>query len=330
MHTRFAGVSIAALALLWICGITCDKVSAASWKKRSSAPAFLSLGYLHRSMQGKCGAALDLNGDGNEDLVVGAPYARHKGRTGALIVYLANRKGFAIGHSAVIKGDGNLGWSLVSLGGVNGNGKDWFAAGAHSGSGENVSLSGTVTVYRGGNPVQEVTTLEGENAMDKFGFALAAGDLNGDGITDLIVGAPLHSPSPALYQKGAAYVYFGPDFDQATKLKIPATEDNQGIGFSFATGDINGDGVDDLLMEATGKVVGFYGGDPFSLLENPEAYPDVVFSCMDRGFLRLDKDQEEKSMRKRARKLFAKAMAAYTPPDLPEDIESKLEAIVNQ
>jgi trimethylamine:corrinoid methyltransferase-like protein len=44
----------------------------------------------------------------------------------------------------------------------------------------------------------------------------------------------------------------------------------------------------------------------------------------------LDKDQEEKSMRKRARKLFTKAMATYTPPDLPEDIESKLDAIVNQ
>jgi trimethylamine--corrinoid protein Co-methyltransferase len=52
--------------------------------------------------------------------------------------------------------------------------------------------------------------------------------------------------------------------------------------------------------------------------------------CMDRGFLRLDKDQEAKSMRKRARKSFAKAMATYTPPDLPEDIEARLDAIINE
>ena len=65
MHTRFAGVLIAALAFLLVFGISCHRVSAASWNKRISAPAFLSLGYLHGSMQGKSGVVLDLNGDGN-------------------------------------------------------------------------------------------------------------------------------------------------------------------------------------------------------------------------------------------------------------------------
>jgi len=81
MHTRFAGVFITALVFLSIVGITFDKVSAVSSKKRTSAPNFLRLEYLRGSMQGKSGAALDLNGDGNEDLVVGAPYAQHKGYT---------------------------------------------------------------------------------------------------------------------------------------------------------------------------------------------------------------------------------------------------------
>jgi len=74
------------------------------------------------------------------------------------------------------------------------------------------------------------------------------------------------------------------------------------------------------------------GGDFVSSPHTMENFKKEMFlpGCMDRGFLRLDKDQEEKSMRKRARKLYTKAMATYTPPDLPEDIESKLDAIVNQ
>jgi hypothetical protein len=265
-------------------GLACSTLATAASKKGAPARAFLSQAYLRGSMQGKSGAVLDLNGDGRQDLVIGAPYARHGGITGAVLAYLATGKGFPKRSGAVMVGDGNLGWSLVSLGDVNGDGRGWFAADAHSGSGDNVSLSGTVTVFRGGDVPQKIVTLEGDDAMDRFGYALAAGDLNNDGHTDLIVGAPLHSPDPALYQKGAAYLYSGPAFEQADKLKIPATEDNESIGFSFATGDINADGADDLLMEAAGKVAGFYGGESFSLSTDPEAYPDVVFSSRDRGF----------------------------------------------
>jgi trimethylamine--corrinoid protein Co-methyltransferase len=53
-------------------------------------------------------------------------------------------------------------------------------------------------------------------------------------------------------------------------------------------------------------------------------------TVMDRGFLALDKDPESKSMRKRARDYFYKLMEAYTPPSLPENIESKLDNIINR
>jgi trimethylamine--corrinoid protein Co-methyltransferase len=50
---------------------------------------------------------------------------------------------------------------------------------------------------------------------------------------------------------------------------------------------------------------------------------------MDRGFLSLEKDPVARDMRKRARKHYVEAMGRYTPPNLPEDIETKLDAIMN-
>ncbi len=238
--------------------------------------------YLRGSWQGYSGIALNLNGDGKEDLVIGAPYARREGATGALIVYPAIHSRFPHRPSAILDGECNLGWSLVSLGDINGDGKADFATGALNGSNEEVSLAGTVAIYHGSEQPQKVAVLAGENALDKFGFALASGDLNGDGIPDLIVGAPYHSPSPDLYQKGTVYVYFGPGYNPATAVKIPATAAYGGIGFSLATGDINGDGVTDLLLQASGKVIGFYGVKG-SFAPDPAA-PDVVFTSKEAGF----------------------------------------------
>jgi len=281
MRNRIMGIMFLIVVLLLMRGIVHYDPHHGASESAVAASVFLSQEYLRGSMQGWSGTTLDLNGDGNEDLLVGAPYAQQNATMGALLVYLATPTGFAAHPSAVLAGDGNLGWSLVALGDVNGDGKADFAAGAYTGSGEDVSLSGTVAIYQGGGKPRKVAVLTGENAMDKFGYALAGGDVNGDGKADLIVGAPFCSPSPALYQQGAVYVYFGPGYNPADAVKIPASLANGGIGFSLAAGDINDDGVDDLLLGASGKVIGFYGArGSFS----PSANPDVVFSSMDSGF----------------------------------------------
>ena len=285
MRPRNIGIILALLMFFLFGSMAHQPTASAGKKKKAPTPAFLSQKSLRGSMQGMSGAALDLNGDGLKDLVVGAPLAQHRGSTGALLVYLATAKGFHKKPSAILRGDGNLGWSLVSLGDVNGDDKEDFAAGAHSGNGEYSSLAGTVTIYYGGDKPQKAFVLEGEHAMDKFGFALAAGDLNDDGFTDLVVGAPLHSPSPSLYQQGAVYIYFGgsgPDYGPSHAVKISASNVNRGIGFSLAVGDISNDGVDDLLMGASGKVIGYTGGSGFP--STATASPDLVFSSTDRGF----------------------------------------------
>ncbi len=251
-------------------------------EKTTPTATFLSQEFLRGGMQGQSGIVLDLDGDGFEDLVIGAPYTRRKETFGAVLIYSGTVAGFPRRPTAILEADGNFGWSLTALGEVTGIGKSVFAAGAFSGSAEKVSLSGTVAVFQGGGRPRLVTLLAGENAMDKFGYALASGDLNGDGIPDLAVGAPFHSPTPALYQRGAVYIFFGPDFKATAAVKIPATTTFGGIGFSLATGDLNGDGIDDLFRQASGKVLVLYGNaGPFAPIISS---PNVIFRSADPGF----------------------------------------------
>lgn len=279
MSIRNVRITLAIVVLLFVAAVSYHTLATADPRKGNPAPSLLREESLRGSMQGKSAIALDLNGDGNDDLVVGAPYAQHRGASGALLVYLGTSLGFANRPSAVISGEGNLGWSLVSLGDIDGDGKDDFAAGAVNGSGDSASLAGTVVIHKGGKSPRAVAVLEGDTALDRFGYALASGDVNGDGRSDLIVGAPLHSPDPSLYQQGAVYVFFGPRFDRADAVKIAATTANGGLGFTVAAGDTNNDGFDDVLLGASGKVIVYLGGASFSPVT-----PDIVFTSRDAGF----------------------------------------------
>ena len=74
------------------------------------------------------------------------------------------------------------------------------------------------------------------------------------------------------------------------------------------------------------------GGDFVRTRHTRENFKKEMFlpKIMDRGFLALDKDPEATTMRKRARKYFAKVMETYSGPELPTDIDSKLDAIINK
>ncbi len=270
------------LALLLLCMMAMAINGCRNKNQTSGIPPSL---FLAGSKQGQSVGFVDVDGDGIGDKIVGAPYSSTtSSRTGAILVYRGNSTGYSSIPTSVLLGDDNFGFSLLNIGDIDNDGMEDFAAGAIHGSGDGTgetSLSGSVTIYKGGSSGQVIKKLAGDGPMDKFGFALAAADLNNDGINDLIVSAPFNTNDPSLYQSGAVYVYFSPDLDTSRRAALYATTANSGLGLAVAAGDVNGDGIADLVIAASGKVLVYYGRANFAPSLNA---PDLTITSTASGF----------------------------------------------
>jgi hypothetical protein len=188
-------------------------------------------------------AGAGLVSDGQTFVVVGAPNAgdHNRGRT---YVY----KGLAARPAFVIESDEqgqNLGGMFVSvIGDVNADGtpdvyaSDW----AHNANGP---FTGRVYIHSGRNG-ERLRTFTGESAGDGFGIGPAdAGDVNGDGCDDIVVGAWRHASAAPM--GGKIYVYSGQDGSLLSTITGKVMGET--LGFD-ATGmdDVNGDGVIDYLV----------------------------------------------------------------------------------
>ena len=119
------------------------------------------------------------------------------GRAGCGVRVPGGATGFDATPSWTMVGDDNFGSQVAAVGDVDGDGRTDFAVAAINGDGPEASLSGSVTVYRGGTSGQILAKLGGEQALDKFGASVTGGcDLDADGSPDLVVGATGHSPGP--------------------------------------------------------------------------------------------------------------------------------------
>jgi hypothetical protein len=190
-------------------------------------------------------SAGDVNGDGFADVVVGANSVSTS--RGKAYVYLGSPTGLATSPATTwaAPDGGQFGHSVASAGDVNGDGYADVVVGA---IGDGTTFSGRAYVYLGGATgiaSSPVTTWNGPDG-GQFGYEVAsAGDVNGDGYADVVVGAPLTD---------RAYVYLG---SATTLASTPATPwyspDGSGSYFGWSVayaGDVNGDGYADVVVGA--------------------------------------------------------------------------------
>jgi len=207
----------------------------------------------------------DINGDNLDDVLLAGGDVLDGGETGSGYLVLGPATTSAAVTEVALSLNGTdtensyFGKTLSGGGDINGDGLADVAIGAPSQEIDGVSSNGAVHVFLG--PVTAARTeadamIFGENAGRAGGGLASAGDTNGDGYADVVVGEPNYrDPSGALIFPGALHVIQGPITGQVAL--------SEAIGWymgaiSYATtataistqGDVNGDGRDDILVGA--------------------------------------------------------------------------------
>jgi hypothetical protein len=265
--------------------VSFSDIDAATFAWGSNTTGVKITGPTTNSSLGIALAAGDIDGDGHADLAISAPYASPFRMDSAGIVYVIYggalsenidlatwlgdsfpSPGFKIHGSAA---QSLAGKALSVVGDLDGDGMNELAIGAPG-----YMQTGAVFIVRGAPRGQDVnlTAFDGPTtdgvkwvgeAGSLFGMSVsAAADFDGDGLADVIVGAPeAASPGRATAATGVSYVIFGGSLahldmaqfqtSDATGVKISGTYGGQRVGDAVAgIGDVNGDGVDDVCVGA--------------------------------------------------------------------------------
>jgi hypothetical protein len=234
-------------------------------------------------------SAGDFNGDGVKDLLIGATNLHDDGTPGKGEAYIifGKQDGFdsslnlanidSLGLKIISDNPNNLGYSISDAGDINGDRLDDIILGAPSANTNGDNSGSSFVIYgRKTDPTNPLTskiinvsnlsitdgfTINGQ-ADDQSGFSVSkAGDINGDDIGDLIIGATNGNPHDK-ESAGRSYVVFGNKNGFGSGLNLDnlngsncftingiSALDNSGWSAS-GLGDINDDGIDDIILGA--------------------------------------------------------------------------------
>jgi hypothetical protein len=195
----------------------------------------------------------DVNGDGYADVLVGAVYAPAGSERGQVYLYLGGPAGLAPTPAFTATGAAHhdfLGCSVAGAGDVNGDGYADVMWGAYGVDGSR----GQVTLHLGspaGVSAAPAFTVTGASPNDTLGWSVAgAGDVNGDGYADVLIGAP-YAPNNLRHGQVRLYLGSAAGLTSTPALSMTATAAIVYLGWSVAgAGDVNGDGYADLLIGA--------------------------------------------------------------------------------